>query len=117
MAQLVNYDANDQVMYYHTLPNQAGSANFEHKSMISLAAIPDGKKRDGSDDPTILAPHCPTCGETSSIPLLGGEGAQRLHAHVRFARGLYSTYLAAVQSVINDVEAAGAVPRLDPQVG
>ncbi len=117
MAQLINYDSNGNVMYYHTVLAQQGTANFEHKGMVPLASIPDGKKSDGTDDSTMLVPACPICGETSNLPLLGGEDAQRLHAHVRFARGLYSTYLAAVQSVINDVEAAGGVPRLDPAVG
>lgn len=117
MSQLINYDTNGNVMYYHTMPSDTGTANFEHKNMISLTNVPDGKKPDGSDDPNVLMPACPVCGETSGIPLLGGEEAQRLHAHVRFARRLYLTYLDAVQAVISDVEAAGGVPRLDPTVG
>ncbi len=119
--QLINYDdLGQKVMAYHTVPSQAGTAGFEHKEMVSLSSIVSAKKRDGTGDPDTLVVTCPVagCGTTVVAPLTGGEEAQRLHAKVRWSKGVQPTYVtAAVQSVVSDVQARGSLPRLDPNKG
>lgn len=134
MTQFINYRSNaagdDEVMVYHTVPSLAGTPDFEHKSYVKLKDLKHSKVRRlagkgiemevvEEDDPDMIEVRCPVpgCGTTCWVPLLGGEEAQRLHAHHRAAKGLVKSREAAVQSVIDDVRARGGVPRLDPRKG
>ena len=131
MTKFINYRTNATgnfaVMVYHTVPSKAGTPEFEHKSYVKVKDLKPAKKHRldakgitiEEDDPDVLEVRCPVpgCGTTCWVPLLGGEEAQRLHAHHRAAKGLVKSREAAVQSVIDDVRARGGVPRLDPRKG
>lgn len=117
MTRLINYDGQRRVMVYHTVPSRAGTSDFEHKSMASLADVRNGTRIgfDGSeDDPDTLVVQCPVegCGTTVYVPLAGDADAQEFHARVRQARGEFRTLEEAREFVIARVRQQGYEPRI-----
>lgn len=116
--QFLRYDdPAGEVEVYHTVPSQAGTSGFEHRGMVKLGALAYARRPTGAEDPGVFVVPCPVpgCAALCWVPLTGDRDAQRFHAHARAARG--PTGLdAAIRSVIEDVEARGHRPRLDPAI-
>ncbi len=118
MTQFLDHKDNGDFLIYYTRPSKSGTPEFEHKVYVNLADVKKGKKPDGSDDDDTLIVECPCgCGMYASVPLAGGEEAQRLHARYH-AHTTGKPYISqAVQDTMDRVKAKGGEPRLDPKKG
>lgn len=117
MTQFLDCKDND-FLFYYTRPHLSGTPEFEHKVRIPYSVLKHPKRMDQSDDEDGIQIECPCgCGAVATVPVLGGEECQRLHARFKAHKEAKPYIEQAIRETMDRVKSKGGEPKLDPKKG